>query len=205
MSPSATQLTRLQFLARVVDKEMRHLTQTSGRLFTVPFTHERVAELETAPELAERVDAFVSRFGRLQDTLGDKLLPILLRALGEKTGAVIDNLDRAERLGLIPSADQWTEIRKLRNQMVHDYVEDPRVLADALEAAHGFVSVLTDVASGIRCELDRRGWLAEDKGLAAESSSEGGSGKRTPGSARAKLSIIADDNEHLDGFKDDMP
>lgn len=168
MNPSATQLARLQFLARVVDKETRHLTLTSRRLFTVPFTPDRVAEFETTPELAERVDAFVSRFGRLQDNLGDKLLPILLRALGEKTGAVIDNLDRAERLGLIPSADQWTEIRKLRNQMVHDYVEDPRVLADALEAAHSFVSVLTDVASRTRRELDRRGWLSEDKGLAVE-------------------------------------
>lgn len=159
MSPSVTQLARLQFLARVVEKETRHLILTNERLFTVPLTTDRVAELDAAPDLAERVDAFVSRFGRLQDSLGDKLLPLLLTALGEKTGAVIDNLDRAERLGLIPSADQWTEIRKLRNQMVHDYVEDPRVLADAMEAAHSFVAVLVDVASRMRCELDRRGWL----------------------------------------------
>jgi hypothetical protein len=195
----------LQFLARVVDKETRHLNLTSRRLFTVPFTADRVAKLETAPELAERVDAFVSRFGRLQDNLGDKLLPILLRALGEKTGAVIDNLDRAERLGLIPSADQWTEIRKLRNQMVHDYVEDPRVLADALEAAHGFVPVLTNVANRIRRELDRRGWLAEDKGLAAEPISQEDSGKRSPGSARGKFTIVADDDGHLGDFKEDTP
>lgn len=38
-------------------------------------------------------------FWRLQDTIGDKLIPALLRALGEPQGAVIDNLDRAERLG----------------------------------------------------------------------------------------------------------
>ena len=116
----------------------RHLATTTERLFTVPFTPQRVADLEHEPDLAERVDAFVSRFGRLQDTLGDKLLPVLLSALGEKTAAVIDNLDRAERLGLIPSAEQWMEMRKLRNQMVHDYVEDPLVLADALETAHGY-------------------------------------------------------------------
>ena len=30
-------------------------------------------------DLAERVDAFVARFGRLQDTAADKLLPELLR------------------------------------------------------------------------------------------------------------------------------
>jgi len=43
------------------------------------------------PELAEQVEAFVSRFGRLQDNLGDKLLPELLTALGEKTSVVIDH------------------------------------------------------------------------------------------------------------------
>jgi uncharacterized protein with HEPN domain len=150
---------RLRFLARVAEKEARHLTLTTGRLFTSPFTPARVAELDKAPDLAERVDAFVSRFGRLQDTLGDKLLPVLLTALGEKTGAVIDNLDRAERLGLIPSAEQWMEMRKLRNQMIHDYVEDPLVLADALETAHGLVPVLTDVAGRLRGEIIGRGWI----------------------------------------------
>jgi hypothetical protein len=156
--PPATAL-RLRFLARVAEKEARHLATTTERLFTVPFTPQRVDDLEHEPDLAERVDAFVSRFGRLQDTLGDKLLPILLSALGEKTAAVIDNLDRAERLGLIPAAEQWMEMRKLRNQMVHDYVEDPLVLADALETAHGYVAVLTDVTERMRAEIGRRGWF----------------------------------------------
>jgi hypothetical protein len=35
----------------------------------------------------------VERFSRLQDTIADKLLPLFLVALGEKTGAVKDNLD----------------------------------------------------------------------------------------------------------------
>jgi hypothetical protein len=158
MTLSLATAERLRFLVRVTDKETRHLTLTTGRLFTTRFTPERVADLERAPDLAERVDAFVSRFGRLQDTLGDKLLPVLLSALGEKVSAVIDNLDRAERLGLIPSAEQWMEIRKLRNQMVHDYVEDPIVLADALETAHDFVPMLMDAASRMRAEIARRGW-----------------------------------------------
>ncbi|MBK1646591.1 hypothetical protein CKO25_18470 [Thiocapsa imhoffii] len=72
---------RLRFLVRVADKEARHLALTTERLFATAFTPARVAELEQAPDLAERVDAFVSRFGRLQDTLGDKLLPALPRLL----------------------------------------------------------------------------------------------------------------------------
>lgn len=114
---------RLQFLARVVRKECQHLTTTDQRLFGGLFTIEQAMQLEADHDLAERVEAFVGRFGRLQDTVGDKLLPLLLDALGEKSSAVIDNLDRAERLGLLKSADEWMTIRNLRNQMIHEYVE----------------------------------------------------------------------------------
>lgn len=149
---------RLQFLVRVVRKECQHLATTDQRLFGEPFTPERVCRLETDPDLAERVEAFVGRFGRLQDTLGDKLLPVLLVALGETPAAAIDNLDRAERLGLIVSADEWMTMRKLRNQMVHEYVEDLAVLASALQTGHDFVPTLADAANKLIAEIEQRKW-----------------------------------------------
>jgi len=149
---------RLQFLTRVVRKECQHLATTDQRLFGDPFTLKRASQLETDPELAERVEAFVSRFGRLQDTIGDKLLPVLLVALGETPAAAIDNLDRAERLGLIESADEWMTMRKLRNQMVHEYVEDLAVLASALQTGHDFVPSLINAANSLMAEIERRDW-----------------------------------------------
>ncbi|CAI8722511.1 protein of unknown function [Methylococcus capsulatus] len=77
-------LSRLQFLARVVRKGCRHLAITDQRLFGNLFTMEQAEHLEGDSDLAERVEAFAGRFGRLQDTLGDKLSPLLLAALGEK-------------------------------------------------------------------------------------------------------------------------
>ncbi len=65
---------RLDFLSRVTAKECKHLLDTDGRLFGDLFTIEMAQKIEAAPLLAERLDAFVSRFGRLQDTVGDKLL-----------------------------------------------------------------------------------------------------------------------------------
>lgn len=98
----------------------------------------------------------MGRFGRLQDTIGDKLLPALLGALGETPGPAVDNLDRAERWGWIPSADDWLAIRKLRNQMVHEYIEDPEVLADALQRGHEFVPTLGQVAQTMQKEIKKR-------------------------------------------------
>lgn len=149
---------RLQFLARVIRKECRHLESTDSRLFEQPFTRERALRLEEDAELAERVEAFVGRFGRLQDTLGDKLLPLLLSALGERAGAVMDNLDRAERLGWLASAEDWLAMRNLRNQMVHEYVEEPALLAGALVAGHEFVPPLLAVADAMLGEIERKGW-----------------------------------------------
>jgi hypothetical protein len=50
-------------------------------------------------------------------------------------------------------------LRRLRNRMIHEYVEDPAILADALETAHGFVAVLTDANGRMHEELQRRGWV----------------------------------------------
>jgi len=111
--------------------------------------------MEKDPILAERLDAFVSRFGRLQDTVGDKLLPALLSALAETPGPAIDNLDKAEKLGLIESADAWMEMRRLRNQMVHEYIEDPNVLLSALHSGHGFVPTLAAAAQRCVAEVER--------------------------------------------------
>ena len=77
------------------------------------------------------------------------MLPALLSALAERTGPAIDNLDKAEKLGLIESADSWMKMRRLRNQMVHEYIEDLAVLISALRSGHAFVPVL--VAAARRC------------------------------------------------------
>lgn len=111
---------RLQFLCRVINKEAHYLQETDTRLFGCVLTPDSLRHIADDPLLAERLDAFVSRFGRLQDTLADKFLPVLLDVMAEPKGAAIENLDRAERLGWLDSTDAWLEMRKLRNQMVHE-------------------------------------------------------------------------------------
>ncbi len=56
----------------------------------------------------------------LQGNPNNQRLSEILGALGEHVGPVIDNLGRAERLGVLASADEWLAICNLRNQMVHE-------------------------------------------------------------------------------------
>ena len=133
---------KLRFLAQVVRAEAELLSLTDGRLFAVPMDTRRAGTLRQDIELGERVDAFVARFGRLQDTLADKLLPEILSWLGEAVGPAIDNLSRAERLGWISDGQAWLDARQLRNRMIHEYVRDPEVLAAALSAGHAAAGLL---------------------------------------------------------------
>lgn len=154
-----TQLARLQFLVETVDLEAQHLVETDRRLFDSAFDPARARGLRKDIDDSERTDAFVARFARLQDTLADKLLPELLKALAEPAGSAIDNLDRAEKLGLLRSADDWIAARKLRNRMVHEYVRDPSELAEALNTGHVMVPLLTSFAAAVRRYCDARNLL----------------------------------------------
>ncbi len=147
---------RLQFLCRVVKKEANYLQETDERLFANVLSVSDLKRIADDALLAERLDAFVSRFGRLQDTLADKFLPALLDAMAETRGAATENLDRAEKLGWLESADDWLVMRKLRNQMVHEYIEDLVILCDSLKAGHTFVKTLAKTAEQFISLTDRR-------------------------------------------------
>jgi len=154
---SADKLERLTFLRRVVDKEIHHLSYSARKLFNEPFTVERAKQLNTNDELAEQLEAFTSRFCRLQDTLGDELLPTWLDVLEEKATVAIDNLDKAEKIGVLPSVELWLELRQLRNQMIHEYTEDLDILVDALQAAYKNIEFIVGIANAINMDLENRG------------------------------------------------
>ena len=56
-------------------KEAAHLQYSHRTLFAQSIDATWVQQLGKRDDLAEKVEAFVSRFGRLQDHLGEKLIP----------------------------------------------------------------------------------------------------------------------------------
>jgi len=129
-------------LRLLTEKEVKHLSLTSNRIKALQPNLDWIEELENNIESSEMLDAFVSRFSRLQDTLGDKLLPALLRVSLEPIGSQLDNLLRAEKIGWINSTEEWIEIRSLRNRLVHEYMDSANDLLQALMTALEGVTVL---------------------------------------------------------------
>lgn len=72
------------------------------------------------------------------------ILSAWLKAVQEAPETALENLDKAEKLGLVASADAWLATRKLRNLMVHEYLQNTEALFEALTAAHRAVPMLAD-------------------------------------------------------------
>jgi hypothetical protein len=79
-----------------------------------------------------------------------ELLPRWLIALAEKPGAQIEVLNRAERLGVLASTEHWLQARKLRNRLIHEYMESPEALAADLILAGEFTSLRVDTYERVR-------------------------------------------------------
>jgi hypothetical protein len=135
---------RFRQTLEVVGREAGHLAYSRTRLGAEAIDADWVASLPRHPELAERLEAFVSRFGRMRDSIADKLLPRWLLALAETPGSRIEVLNRAERLGVIDSTEQWLAARKLRNRLIDEYAECADAFAADLNLALGYMQMLLD-------------------------------------------------------------
>ena len=123
----------IEKLLDITGKEVMYFQQSKIRVINSDIDIEWIEALDQNPQHSEMLDAFVARFSRLQDTIGDKLLPAILKLNLEPVGSQLDNLFRAEKLGWIDSADQWIELRGLRNSLVLEYMTFPEKLIFAIK------------------------------------------------------------------------
>ncbi|QPB72208.1 hypothetical protein D5125_03985 [Magnetovirga frankeli] len=141
----------------LANKEAKHLRYSQTTLFALPIDLLWVQRLSDQPEMAEKVEAFVSRFGRLQDHIGEKLLPRMAALVGETSKTLLDTLAVAERLELLPSADAFIAARRLRNALVHEYMHDAQTFLDSLLAAQQACDMLFEVIENVQAEAVRLG------------------------------------------------
>jgi uncharacterized protein YutE (UPF0331/DUF86 family) len=98
----------------------------------LPTSAEQLAKLTN--EQVEALDQYIHRYTKLQDAMGRRLFKHLLASLAEdiRSMAFIDWLNRLEQLGVIPSAQEWLELRQLRNQLAHEYEDNSKEQAEII-------------------------------------------------------------------------
>lgn len=81
------------------------------------------------------LDQAAYRFMKLQDALGERVLPGLLETTLDPLppeAPFAQKLQRLVRLGIVPSAEQWRTLREVRNALAHEYPENPALRAASL-------------------------------------------------------------------------
>lgn len=105
-----------------------------------------VQALETDPTFRHLSDRILYRFAKLQDAMGERLLPASLSWLKEPYDdrSVRDRLDRLEKLGYL-NVEVWTEWRSLRNKLAHEYPDSAdmrhKAMLEVVVAAAGMAAV----------------------------------------------------------------
>ena len=97
------------------------------------------------------LDQFSTRFSKLQDAMGAKLFPAVLELAKEQgeLAAFLDKLYRLEKIGAIPSAENWLLLREMRNQFSYDYPDDPELQSAILNKACKLAGDLISALNGI--------------------------------------------------------
>ena len=133
-------------------KEAAHLRYTQRTLFALSIDAEWIQQLSLRDDLAEKIDAFVSRFARLQDHLGEKLIPRFAALLGEAPKSILNVLAYAEKMQWVESAEAFIGARKLRNLLVHEYMSDTQLFLEALWSAREASEMLFRTVAAIEAE-----------------------------------------------------
>ena len=99
----------------------------------LPFSADTVQHITR--EQLRVLDQVAYRFSKLQDTMGQKVLPAILDLAQEPIApdaSFAEKLNWLERMGALPSAEEWRKLRVARNAIAHEYPDDPALRASAI-------------------------------------------------------------------------
>lgn len=112
-------------------------------------------------DLLKLLDQLAYRFGKLQDTLGTRVLPGVLDLSEEplqESAPFGAKLQRLERLRVLPSVNQWRTLRELRNQLAHEYVDAPALKAAALNRFLDGIDSILEIWAHVSAYVEGKGW-----------------------------------------------
>ncbi len=114
---------------RVLDEGLRQIEKGLARLES---SYQSCTQLNLTEEVSDdelkELESLSARFARVVDLFTHKVLKTFYIVTGEELLTFNDRINFAEKIGLIGSAREWIVIRSVRNQIVHDYVEEDLVL-----------------------------------------------------------------------------
>ena len=133
-----------------INKALRHIHHI------IPIKADILGELQD--EEISFLDQITYCFAALQDTVGNKIFPLILELLEEDVthASFIDKLNKLERIGAISSTEYWKEIRNIRNEITHEYPDQEEYGGKALTKCIDSAKTLTEYWHFLKKFIDER-------------------------------------------------
>ena len=98
------------------------------------------------------IDQFLFRFAKLQDAIGQKLFKTVLLYLNEDIEGkpFIDILNLMEKLHLLESANIWKQLRDDRNELAHNYEDEPEQMSETINNLYNKKDLLIEIYNKIK-------------------------------------------------------
>lgn len=136
------------------DKHLKRIRLAHAKMAAfMPLDAEKFQRLDD--DEIEHIDQFLFRFAKLQDAIGERLFVLLLAFLQEehlKNKPFIDVLNRLEQLGWLADKNVWLVLRKIRNDIAHQYEDQPQQAADGLNAIYLAETHLREIYLGLKSQ-----------------------------------------------------
>ncbi len=144
--------------ARIHQKRIEHSKEQIKKNY--PLTPDSASNLDD--KIFSHWEVLISRFSKLQDLLGAKIIPEVLNYIGEGSDqqTYIDRLNKLEKLEIIDSVKTWIELRTLRNHLAHEYPNAPDLTAEYLNQAYDKSSILIKAITDLEILAAKRDNLA---------------------------------------------
>jgi len=104
----------------------------------------------------EAIDQYLFRFAKLQDTLGTKLFKLIVSEYEDNIDRLtfLDILNRLEKIGILEDVAIWKKLRDIRNDISHQYDDEPQEMAEALNNIFAYKDELLSIFSKIQERLN---------------------------------------------------
>jgi len=112
---------------------------------TLPITSKEYETLNK--DIVQALDQYLFRFSKLQDTIGEKIFPLIISFYDDHVYTIPfkDLLNKLEKTGFIFSAKEWMHLRKIRNDISHQYDDEPEEMSQAINLIVDNKKILIDI------------------------------------------------------------
>lgn len=147
---------KLEKILKECDKHLQRINEAYSDMSAfMPLTAAKYENL--SKDDVQAIDQYLFRFSKLQDSIGEKLFRVLLGRFEENTDRLffLDVIRKLEKYVAMDIADEWHDLRKIRNQLAYEYEDDAIEMANIINLIYAKKEVIENIYLTLKSQVLR--------------------------------------------------